>query len=1101
MNCRKAYLHFYYQTVFLGTSFLTKEIFCTIREVYLMFFQKKKVGSDATSQITQNYKKGWIDFGPMPAAVQPRSVRFVKNGDIWSQVNPSTKSRAVILCAGDLMCEPAMSEASFFDGEYDFRLCFKQIAPVLKNSDLALANLETMVTELAPYAHTMHRVKHHGRNRYHCNAPVAYLDALRYAGFDGFAMANNHCADGGYEGLVDTINNVDGRGFMRTGVFKNAEEPRTLLVDVNGIRLGILSYTEHINRNLDTEILTAEGCEVMMNRFTEEKLKRDIQTARKNGAEFILCYMHVLGKEYSHEVLPRQRELVKLVANAGVDCVMCSHTHSIQEYEAVKTHDGRHVPVVHSLGNFITSDGTGMITRTNVVFKLVLEKVSDVVRIADESYIPCRVVENILRSDYKVFPTQAKYRDGRPSKLLEDAQNEISRLIGNLRLDEEIDTSKPVISIPSEESSFETKRSLTVGKICNIAGISTDSISPSLLNKNIDYYTARYTWVKKGCAYFSRYLGSTEEQEARWAYERGASVLFCSKPFTTSAGTPMPCIVVQRPSERFYDLNRWVRSLYDIPVIGITGSVGKTTTKEMLFEVLNAQYNTLKNTGNANTYAAIADTTQKLQPYHELYLQEICAFSPKWVEGGARMLGPKYCIITNIGYPHVDLYGSIENILYDKTSLIRALPEDGVAFLNYDDERLKNYQTDKKVISFGIHNTEADFTAKDICYGDGVIRFTIHCAEGDFPAVIYMVGEHNVLNALAAFAVGRRLDIPADTILKALAEYRSEGMRQNVLNIGGYNLYVDCYNSAPNSVLTSVHALSLMQPAKGGKKVAVIGDIPRLGASSEEVHRDVGEKLIGEAVDLYLFFGPYTKHTYDVMVAAGCNAKHTESREQLNNWVREHIQRGDYALFKAGHPMALAKTIDQVYGTSLHITDGDVLLENSKDSSNELYRARWIDEVVELRSPKTPMAHRRIPSEIGGTAVGRIGNEAFSGGKMTELTLPETVYNIGFAAFYKCSNLKKIHFTKGLRILERSAFNSCRALEEVILPDTLIDIGEKAFAYCSKLRSMHIPSSVGHISEDAFDGCKDLITIYCKENSYAHNYALRNSLKFVLESQ
>lgn len=1057
---------------------------------------------DITELFYPTYKKRSLHMRPLSSPPTTYSTRFVKVDNFWTRKNPTTKNRAVILCAGDLMCEPHMSEAACFDGHYDFRSCFKYVMPILRGSDLSLANLETMVTDLLPYAHTTHRVKHHTGTRYHCNAPVAYLDALRYAGFDGFAMANNHCADGGYEGLVDTINNVDGRGFMRTGVFKDAEEPRTLLVDVNGIRLGILSYTEHINRNLDTEILTAEGCEVMMNRFTEEKLKRDIQTAHENGAEFILCYMHVLGKEYSHEVLPRQRELVKLVANAGVDCVMCSHTHSIQEYEAVKTDDGRHVPVVHSLGNFITSDGTGMITRTNVVFKLVLEKVSDVVRIADESYIPCRVVENILQSSYTVFPTQAKYRGGRSNELLETAQDEIRRLIGVLPLDETATT--PILSsyVSAEDSTFKSERSLSVEKICKIIGVDTNNLDSAFLDKNIDYYTARYTWVKKGCAYFSRYLGSTEEQEARWAYERGASVLFCSKPFTTSAGTPMPCIVVQRPSERFYDLNRWVRSLYDIPVIGITGSVGKTTTKEMLFEVLNAQYNTLKNTGNANTYAAIADTTQKLQPYHELYLQEICAFSPKWVEGGARMLGPKYCIITNIGYPHVDLYGSIENILYDKTSLIRALPEDGVAFLNYDDERLKNYQTDKKVISFGIHNTEADFTAKDICYGDGVIRFTIHCAEGDFPAVIYMVGEHNVLNALAAFAVGRRLDIPADTILRALAEYRSEGMRQNVLNIGGYNLYVDCYNSAPNSVLTSVHALSLMQPAEGGKKVAVIGDIPRLGSSSEEVHRDVGEKLIGEAIDLYLFFGPYTKHTYDVMVAAGCNAKHTESREQLNRWVQEHIQRGDYALFKAGHPMALAKTIDQVYGTSLHITDGDVLLDNSKDASNELYRARWIDEVVELRSPKTSMAHRRIPSEIGGTAVGRIGNEAFSGGKMmTELTLPETVYNIGFAAFYKCSNLKKIHFTKGLRILERSAFNSCRALEEVILPDTLIDIGEKAFAYCSKLRSVHIPSSVGHISEDAFDGCKDLITIYCKENSYAHNYALRNSLTFVLENQ
>lgn len=596
--------------------------------------------------------------------------------------------------------------------------------------------------------------------------------------------------------------------------------------------------------------------------------------------------------------------------------------------------------------------------------------------------------------------------------------------------------------------------------------------------------------------YFSRYLGSTEENEARWAYERGAAALFCSKPFTTADGKPMPCIVVNNPTEKFYELNRWIRSLYNIPAIGITGSVGKTTTKEMLYQVLAAKYNTLKNVGNANTYAAIADTTQKLTKNHEIYIQEICAFSPRWVEGGARMLNPQLCVITNIGYPHVDLYGSIENILYDKTSLIRALPEDGAAFLNYDDERLRTYQTDKRVISFGIHNTQADYTAKDIRYGDGEIRFTIHCQEGDFPTVIYMVGEHNVLNALAAFAVGRHVDIPADMILKALSEYRSEGMRQNVSDVGGHNLYFDCYNSAPNSVLTSVHALSLMQPAEGGQKVAVIGDIPRLGTSSEEVHKDVGGKLVGEAIDLYLFFGPYTKYTYEVMLAAGCNVKHTESREQLNAWIRENVKRGDYALFKAGHPMALAKSIDQVYGTSLHITDGDVLLENSKDASDAFYRARWIDEVVELRSPKTAAVHRQIPAYMADTPVGRIGNEAFSGAKyLEELTLPETVYNIGFAAFYKATRLKKINFSQGLRILERSAFNTCTALEELILPDTLIDIGERAFAYCTKLRSVQIPASVGHIADDAFDGCKQL-TLRVEKDSYAERYAVAKQIPF-----
>lgn len=1040
-----------------------------------------------------SYKKADIDFAYTIDRKQEEMTRYTWDGQIWKQKTPGTENRAVILCVGDLMCEPAMSEAAYFGGEYDFRPCFKYAVPMLRSGDLALANLETMVSERIPYAHEKYVVKSHTGDRHHCNAPVSYLDALQYAGFDGFAMANNHSADGGYDGLMDTIDNVDHRGFMRTGAFKSKEEPRFLLVEVNGIRLGILSYTEHINRDLDKELFTEEGCNVMLNRFSEEKLKQDVEAARAAGAEFILCYMHVLGQEYSHTVWQRQRKNAQLVADAGVDCIMGSHTHSIQEYEAVTAADGRRVPVIHSLGNFITSDATSMITRKSIVYKLVLQKAEGKVKIADESYIPCRVIENILSSSYKVFPTQRRYRN-QPSKLLDNAQEEIFEVVGELKLDGMACLGSGKY-MPEEGASYEEKRALSVGRICNITGIDTTDMDKELLRSPVTYYTNRYTWVRKGCVYFSRFSGEVEEQEARWAYERGAKILFCSKHFTTADGKPMPCKVVEYPFKKCQVLNRWVRALYPIPTIAITGSVGKTTTKEMIYDVLSTKFKTLKSVSNANSSAAVVDFTQKLRPEYGAYIQEIGAFSPGLVEAGARMLAPNMSVITNIGYPHVDLYGSIENILYDKTSLIRELPEDGVAFLNYDDERLRNYQTDKKVISFGIHNQDADYVAEDIHYGDGEITFTIRCGEGRFPAVIHMVGEHNILNALVAFAVGRYVGISAEECLKALADYRSEGMRQHVLNVGGYNLYMDCYNSAPNSVVTSIHALSLMQPLNKGKRVAVIGDIPRLGSQSEAVHRDVGTKLVGEAIELYLFYGKYMAEMYEVMHNAGCNVLHTESREQLNDWIRQYVNRDDIVLFKAGHPMALAKTVDQVFGTSFHILDGDVLLENSKDATTLDYNARWIDGVVEIRAPRNPLLNRVIPSSIKDTAVGRIGNEAFSGGKVMEtLTIPGTVYNIGFAAFYNCTRLREVHFAAGLKVLERSAFNGCAALKELVLPETLIDIGERAFAFCTHLRSITIPASVGHISDDAFEGCRDL-TIRCKEGSYAQIWAQEKNIR------
>ena len=244
-------------------------------------------------------------------------------------------------------------------------------------------------------------------------------------------LANNHNADVGYEGLVETLDNIDERAFMRTGLFRDETEKRALVADVNGIKVGILSYTEHINARLDKKVFTEAGCEKLVNRYEHKKLKKDIQAAKDMGAEFILCYMHFTGKEYSHEVIDRQRNLAQELANSGVDCIMGSHTHSLQEYDQIVCEDGRVVPIVYSLGNFVTSDNTSMITRSNIIYKMILKKNQDGKVYIDKDYfIPCRIVEGTLRSSFTVFPTQEGYRDNKKSSILENAQENISRIIG-----------------------------------------------------------------------------------------------------------------------------------------------------------------------------------------------------------------------------------------------------------------------------------------------------------------------------------------------------------------------------------------------------------------------------------------------------------------------------------------------------------------------------------------------------------------------------------------------------------------------------------------------------------------------------------------------
>lgn len=379
---------------------------------------------------TAAYKKADIDFQYEIIRTGKESVpRFTRVEDgYWRKIAPGEDGKVVLFCGGDLMCEPTMSEACCFANGYDFRICFKRIRPLLRECDLAVANLETIVSKRIPYAHEKHRVDHHTGVRYHCNAPEDYVDALRYAGFDALVLANNHDADGGYEGIIDTIDSVEAREIMTTGMFRNEKESRVLLVEINGIRLAILSYTEHINRKLDTEILTEEGCRVMLNRYSQERVREDVAEAKRRGAEFILVYIHFLGKDYSHEVWNRQRRAAKEIADAGADCIMGSHMHCIQEYDVLLSEDGRRVPVVYSLGNLVTSDRTGSMTRRSIIYRLQLKRTDEGAVVIDrESYIPCRTVEGFKKSSFIVFPSWDRKRRkiGRQSKIQQIIAEEI----------------------------------------------------------------------------------------------------------------------------------------------------------------------------------------------------------------------------------------------------------------------------------------------------------------------------------------------------------------------------------------------------------------------------------------------------------------------------------------------------------------------------------------------------------------------------------------------------------------------------------------------------------------------------------------------------
>lgn len=608
------------------------------------------------------------------------------------------------------------------------------------------------------------------------------------------------------------------------------------------------------------------------------------------------------------------------------------------------------------------------------------------------------------------------------------------------------------------------------------------------------------------CAFFERGLlengtpapDSYKESAARRAYANGAKFLFCSRQYLTNEGNPLPCIIVEDPRRLFISIMATLRNSYSsgTNVTAITGSVGKTTTKEMLTLVASSKFKTLFSRENANGFASIAKYMQQVNHNTEVYIQEAGAFFPGLVESEAYMLKPNSVVITNVGMPHIDLYGSVENILYDKLSLLRYMKPGGMAFLNYDDPMIRNCTPDCNVTWFSAENTNADFYAENIVFADEFMEFDISGKCSTTHIKLNTFGIHNIINSVAAFAYGYWMGIPEKDIAAALSSYKAVGLRQNLVNIGGYQLYVDCYNSAPNSVVGAVQTAIRIPVEDGNKRIIVFGDIPRMGAMAPKIHGDCGKQIAKYGIDLYLLYGPNMAYMAEELRRAGRNVLHTCSRDQLNLWLAQNMKLGDLILFKAGHPSHLAKTVDQVYGTSYHITDGDVILDSGRNFETERFTGKIVDGMAEIRSCKDASEEMKLPAYIQDRPLVRIGDDSFSRSrKLQRLVIPEGVTNIGVGAFYICTNLKSVVFPSTLKVLERSAFNYCVKLEDVTLPDSVIHIGRRAFYDCKSLRKIFISRNTTFIGSEAFTNCTHL-TIYGFKGSFAEKYAADNGIPF-----
>lgn len=396
---------------------------------------------------------------------------------------------------------------------------------------------------------------------------------------------------------------------------------------------------------------------------------------------------------------------------------------------------------------------------------------------------------------------------------------------------------------------------------------------------------------------------------------------------------PGGLIQVASTTQALKDLAEFYRSVLDIKVVGITGSVGKTSTKETIAAVLSQKYNVLKTAGNFNNEIGLPLTVFRIRDEHQVAVLEMGISDFGEMDRLAAIAKPDIAVITNIGTCHLENLKDRDGVLKEKSCMLKFLQPGGVAVLNGDDDKLallQEHLTERvgevqaKLDFFGVREegvTELLPTADLKAYATDIenlgldgVAMKLHAQksgekdETSFDARISIPGRHNVYNALAATCVGLELGLSIEEIQKGLAEAKTIQGRTNLIHHKDMILIDDCYNANPMSMKEALHVL---ENAKG-RKIAVLGDMGELGEKEAELHGEVGEAFAVSSVDTAFLAGKLMKNFQEKAkkLAPEKEVYYFEDRESMTKALLDYVKAGDAVLVKASHFMQFPKVID-----------------------------------------------------------------------------------------------------------------------------------------------------------------------------------------------
>lgn len=425
-------------------------------------------------------------------------------------------------------------------------------------------------------------------------------------------------------------------------------------------------------------------------------------------------------------------------------------------------------------------------------------------------------------------------------------------------------------------------------------------------NKNISDITTDSRQVKGGSLFIplagERFDGHDFIERA---FSDGADAAITHRDILPFDGKTV--IRVSDTQKALADIARFYKQKYNVPTVSVTGSVGKTTTKDIIHSVLSMKYNTLKTEGNFNNEIGLPLTVLRLEKETEAAVIEMGMSHFGEIERLADVARPDVAVITNIGMSHIENLGSQEGIFKAKTEVTKLFDKHNVLIVNGDDKFLSKTKGmgDYKVVYYGITNPENDVFAKDIVNkGIDGTEFTAVTSGGEYRITVNSAGEHNVYNALAAICTGVEFGVPMDKIAEGIASFKLTAMRMSVEEKDGITLINDCYNASPDSIRA---ALKVLSSVENKRRIAVLGDVLEMGDFAPKAHYALGAD-VKNCAEALITAGKNAEFIAKGAKEAGMSEVYSfADTDAACAFARTFIKCGDAALIKASRGMHFEK--------------------------------------------------------------------------------------------------------------------------------------------------------------------------------------------------